>query len=73
MFMMTKHLTIPGTVCLKKSLTPTPTQIYSREFLGRLVVGTLRSSAGGMGDSGLIPNQGTRIPHAAECGQKLNK
>lgn len=71
--MTTKHLTIPGTVCLKKSLTPTTTQIYSREFLGCLVFGTLRSSAGRMGGSSLIPNQGIRIPHAAECGQKLNK
>ena len=70
--MMIKHLTIPGTVRLTKSLTPTPTQIYSKDFLGHLVVGTLHSNTGGVGGSGLIPNLGTRIPHAAECGQKLN-
>ena len=47
--MMIKHLTIPGTVRLTKSLTPTPTQIYSKDFLGHLVVGTLHSNTGGVG------------------------
>ena len=42
--------------------------------LGTSLVGpmvkTLPSNAGGMG---LIPGQGTEVPHATECGQKLKK
>ena len=37
---------------------------------GSPVVKTQPSNAGGMG---LIPGQGTEVPHAAECGQKLKK
>ena len=39
-----------------------------------LVVQWLRLCASIVGDTGSIPGQGTKIPHAAQCGQKkLNK
>ena len=41
-----------------------------RDFPGSPVVKTLPSNAGGVGS---IPGQGTKIPHAMGCGQKLKK
>ena len=38
-----------------------------RDFPGAPVVKTLCSSAGAMGSN---PGQGTKISHAAQCGQK---
>ena len=40
------------------------------DFLGGPVVKTLRSHCRGKGS---IPGQGTKIPHAARCGQKKKK
>ena len=38
-----------------------------------LEVQWLRFCASNAGGMGLIPGQGTEVPHAAECGQKLKK
>ena len=38
-----------------------------------LVVHWLRFCAANAGDSGLIPGQGTKIPHALRRGQKMKK
>ena len=40
------------------------------DFPGGLVVQLCTSTAGG---AGLIPGQGTKIPHAMRCGQKFKK
>ena len=38
-----------------------------------VVVQWLRLHAANAGDLGSIPGQGTKIPHAAQCGQKILK
>ena len=38
-----------------------------------LVVQGLRLHASTAGGTDLIPGQGTKIPHATQCGQKINK
>ena len=44
-----------------------------RQVLDSLAVQQLRMSTSTIGGAGWIPGQGTKIPHASRCGQKVRK
>ena len=49
-------------------------QCFKNEYVGTsLVVQWLRFHASNAGGMGLIPDWGTKIPHAMQCAQQLQK
>ena len=57
---------VPGTVLGPEAAI----EMSEGDFPGGLVVKTLPSNIGGVG---LIPSQGSTVPYAEGCGQKLKK